>query len=228
MKKYALILFFILCWSVTALFRSPPEIIPVVGFAAALACLLFIKNEVVSFIVAAVLCVGMSVYDIGFLHAVPALLLVPVRSMASVDVSGKKKKKSDRRDVVFTLLLLTMLFSVGLLVFDIRTYVFMKNMFTLERTYWLLLGITSFFLALILTARRSDNKKAHKLTLAVYMCGGVSALFSSVGFMFTSFYAEPDYVAFPWLCFLAVSAAADDSVISAFRAAVGRIMKSEV
>ena len=232
MKKHVLSLFIIVCWFAVELFQPlGPEtgaflaVIPAVGFAAAFLILLFVKNKPVSYCLAAAVCIGVCVYDIGFLRMLPPLVLLAAHAAACVSAPRKKEKNDSRRDVVYTVLLLTGLLSLGLLIHDIYSCVRLGNAFAPERPYWLFVGIVAYFAALLLTAYKTKNK--NRLVYTVYVCGGVCALCCAAGFALTSAGTVFPRTVFPWLCFLSAAAAADDGVTASLTAAAERVLQTE-
>ncbi len=213
MKKYFAPLFFLVCWCVSTAVDGPLGLIPVAGFAAALACVLLVKNKAVLFCAAGAVCIGMCVYDIGFLRFVPALALLAGRRAAMAPLPKKKEKRSGRSDAVYTACLVSLAAAAVPLIGNIRACAQGGFSFSVSRRFWLLPLLAVYFIFLCAAARRQLKRTPLFL---LYVCGGVCFTVSSVGYVLDPVGVRMAGVVFPWLLFFAAASVSGDPALQAF------------
>lgn len=213
MKKYIFTAFLLVFWCVAAIFENPFELILIAGFTSALGGILFIKNRLPAVILALAVIAGVSIYNIDFLtRLTPSLLLVfSYKSAAEIDFD-KKKNKSSGSDLVYTLVLLAGLLAVGTLINDVLFYLRNPLGFSFSRMFWIFAGIFVCFVLFVLRFAKTAHKtQAYRVFMPVYACSFLCFIFSAVGFLMNFSLYSLYSAFFPWLIFLALIFAAEDT-----------------
>ena len=228
MKKYGVVFFLFLAWGVAEAFTDPWRVIAVALSAAAVCCLLLIKKAYLGPLLAAGVCVGLAFYRIDFaLYTAPVLFLLWARTVAlradAAPRSGKKKKEAARfTEGVFTLALLSLLFSVGTLLRDISfagrnpaRYTF-SGFHTVP--FFAVLGA-----ALLLIYAVKHTAEVGKACTAICAAALTGAVCAAAGFVMNSVMYSVYTVTFPWLIFLAAGADSDPVISGAVNALIRRL-----
>ena len=224
MKKYFLIPLFFLFWIVSALFRDPWELIPIVGAAAILCMISLPRRRAVWLSAAASVSVCVSIFYVQFLlRCVPALLLVLAHGMAASDARSGKKKGSSRPEGVYTAVIVVSMIALAALISDIVSAAQIPRVNAPGRFYWAFSGVVLFFAVCLAAGGRAaaapksktaaNGRSARRAFGPIWICGGVCSLTAAVGCLING--AADVYCAvFSWLIFLAVSVGAVDPVLS--------------
>jgi hypothetical protein len=223
MKRYIPFFFLFLAWAAAEGLTDIRRMPAVAGVAAAWICFLLIPKRPVGGILSAAILIGTGFYNADFaLRCAPMLLLCYARCAAGAPAA--KKKQTGRADGVYTLVLASVLFAVGILIADI--VFFARNRVT---DAFRPLYSAAFFAAVGCAAAGvfafSQKKAVGKLFGAAYAAAGVCAVFASVGFFINFGLYDVCLAAFPWLLWLA-SGAADDPLIAAVSAALPQCLQA--
>lgn len=212
MKKYIFTAFLLVFWCVAAIFIDAKELILIAGFSLVLGGILFIKKRSVPIVLAAGVCVGVSIYDINFLtRLTPALLLIFSHNFAMTLDFDKKKKKKSVSDAVYTFVLIAGLIAVGTLINDILFLMRNPISFAFSRMQWIFAGILVYFVLFVFRfAKRAHKTQSYRVFMPIYVCAFVCFIFAAIGFLLNSSLYNLYFAFFPWLIFLAFIAAADD------------------
>ncbi|MBQ7639232.1 MAG: hypothetical protein IJS90_10070 [Clostridia bacterium] len=210
MKKHFLTVFILVIWCVYEAFASVHALILAAGFAAAFLCAVLIKNKAVSYAAPTALTLGLSIYDFQFaLRFLPVLLLAYGMKEAIACKEKTKKGTLPGTGTVYTAILVSGVFALSVLVYDISYASRNPQALSPVRIYWSFFGIFVFLICLIVSCvKMRSDKVVRKLLLPVSVCCAFCFACSAAGFLMNSFIYSFSFAMFPWLVFISFAAVA--------------------